>query len=236
MVLLAKHLGERRRRYSYRILFIPATIGSITWLSVNEARISAIKHGFAVAGVGDKGAFTYKRSRHENAEIDRVFSYVLANSKDGSKTIPFRPYGYDERQFCSPGFNLPVGCVMRTPFGEYPEYHTSADNLEFIRVNALEDSYHKCASALNILDSNGVYLNQNPKCEPQLGKRGLYQSVGGQSHAKFDEMAILWVLSLSDGSSSLLDIAERSGYSFETIKNAAQILLQSNLLKESSTV
>jgi aminopeptidase-like protein len=185
-----------------------------------------------IAGVGDKGGFTYKKSRRENAEIDRAFEYILRNSGDDSKVVDFYPYGYDERQFCSPGFNLPVGCVMRTPFGQYPEYHTSADNREFISMAALSDSLDKCATALGILDGNLLYANQNPKCEPQLGKRGLYQPVGGQTETRIKEMAILWVLNLSDGSHTLLDIAEQSGYSFESIKTAATLLAEHQLLKE----
>jgi aminopeptidase-like protein len=232
MVALAKHLKQKPRRYSYRFLFIPGTIGSITWLARNEAQVSAIKHGFVVAGVGDKGGFTYKRSRRGNAEIDKVFEHVLRIAGDSSKVVEFYPYGYDERQFCSPGFNLPIGCVMRTPFGQYPEYHTSADNWEFISMKALADSLNKCALALDVLESNRVYANQNPKCEPQLGKRGLYQSVGGQTQKQLNEMAILWVLSLADGNHSLLDIAERSGTAFDSIKVAATLLAEHQLLKE----
>ena len=232
MVSLAKHLQLKRRRYSYRLLFIPATIGAITWLALNEARVPFIRHGFAAAGVGDKGPLTYKKSRHDDAEIDRVFSHVLTRSGDQSTTIPFHPYGYDERQFCSPGFNLPVGCVMRTPFGQYPEYHTSADNLDFVSIQALEDSFRKCATVLEILDSNRVYVSLNPKCEPQLGKRGLYRAIGGQNQTKSNEMALLWVLNLSDGRHSLLDIAERSGADFDVLRDAAHALVQANLLEE----
>ena len=228
--MLGQHLQKQPREYSYRFLFIPGTIGSITWLALNESRIPHIKHGLVVAGVGDKGPFTYKRSRRGDAEIDRAFSYVLEKAGDGSRIIDFHPYGYDERQFCSPGFNLPVGCAMRTPFGEYPEYHTSADNLDFVHSEALVDSFDKCVAVLDVLENNRVYLNQNPYCEPQLGKRGLYQASGGRNHTQFDQMAVLWVLNLSDGSHSLLDIAERSGYDFEAIKNAAELLTRNDLL------
>src|SRR3989337_1357869 len=217
MVGLFEYLSQKTRRYSYRFLFIPGTIGSIAWLALNETRAASIRHGFVVAGVGDKGGFTYKKSRRGDTEIDRVFSYVLRNSADNSKIIDFHPYGYDERQFCSPGFNLSVGCVMRTPFGEYPEYHTSADNLDFISLEALSDSFEKCVSAVNILDKNGVYLNQNPKCEPQLGKRGVYGSMGGETDRRTDEMAMLWVLNMSDGHNTLLEIANRSGLDFAMV-------------------
>jgi aminopeptidase-like protein len=232
MVALATHMRSARRRYSYRFLFIPGTIGSITWLALHESQVSSIKHGIVISGVGDRGDFTYKKSRRGDAEIDRVFGYILRSAGVNSKIIDFHPYGYDERQFCSPGFNLAVGSVMRTPFGQYPEYHTSADNLEFISLKSLSDSFDKCVSALDIVDNNRLYLNQNPKCEPQLGKRGLYQSLGGQTQSRVNEMAALWVLNLSDGKHSLLDIAERSGYGFEAIKSAARSLVEHQLLKE----
>ena len=230
MVGLFKYLRRKNRRYSYRFLFIPGTIGSITWLALNEARVSSIKHGIVVAGVGDKGGFTYKRSRRGDAEIDRVFSYVLRNSSDDSNIIDFHPYGYDERQFCSPGFNLSVGCVMRTPFGQYPEYHTSADNIEFISRQALSDSFAKCVSALEILESNKAYVNQNPKCEPQLGKRGLYHAIGGGA-GQINQLALLWVLNLSDGQHTLLDIAGRSGLDFQSLRSAADALFAHDLLR-----
>jgi aminopeptidase-like protein len=228
---LAKHVGSLPRRYSYRFLFIPGTIGSITWLCLHEAQLTHIKHGFVVAGVGDRGNLTYKKSRRGDAEIDRVFSHVLKHSGDDYRIVDFSPYGYDERQFCSPAFNLPIGCVMRTPFGQYPEYHTSADNLSFVYPAALTDSLMKCIAALDILEHNKTYLNQNPKCEPRLGKRGLYRAIGGQTENAVDELAMLWVLNLSDGNYSLLDIAERSGYRFESIKQAAHIISQHDLLK-----
>jgi aminopeptidase-like protein len=230
MVELYRYLSQKTRRYSYRFLFIPGTIGSITWLALNEKRVSSVKHGFVIAGVGDRGKFTYKKSRRENAEVDKVFSSVVGRSNDGSRVIDFFPYGYDERQFCSPGFNLPVGCVMRTPFGQYPEYHSSADNLEFICLDAIVDSISKCVSALEILEFNRAYVNQFPKCEPQLGKRGLYQTLGGQTQNKLDQMALLWVLNLSDGSHSLLDIADKSGYDFDAIRRAADLLVEHQLL------
>jgi aminopeptidase-like protein len=230
-VALARHLGERPRRYSYRFLFIPGTIGSITWLSRNEAATSNIRHGLVLACVGDPGLLTYKRSRHGNAEIDRAVACVLRHSGHPHEILDFSPYGYDERQFCSPGFDLPIGCFTRTPHGRFAEYHTSADNLEFVRPDALADSFTTCLAILSMLEHNRTYVNLNPKCEPQLGKRGLYRVMGG-SDAGISEIAILWVLNLSDGNHSLLDIAERSGCTFERIKQAADALREHHLLKE----
>lgn len=229
---LAKTLRSISRKYSYRFLFTPGTIGSITWLSLNEDLVSNIRHGLVLACVGDPGKITYKKSRRGNADIDRAVIQVLKDVGEPYEALDFSPYGYDERQFCSPGFNLPMGCFMRTPHGQFPEYHTSADNLELVKPEYLNDSFVKCLSILDLLENNRMYLNQNPKCEPQLGKRGLYQTIGGGSEKRVKELAMLWVLNLSDGSSSLLDIAERSGIGFGIIKNSADALLQHKLLKE----
>ena len=230
-VELARHLGRtERRRYSYRFLFIPGTIGSITWLARNEEVVPRIRHGLVLTCVGDPGAITYKRSRRGNAEIDRAFTHVLEQSGESHKVIDFFPSGYDERQYCSPGFNLPVGCMMRSQHGQFPEYHTSADNLDFVGANALTDSLTKCCAVVDVIEHNRVYVNRNPKCEPQLGRRGLYQGLGADEARRQRELALLWVLNLSDGNYSLLDIAERAGISFSAIKEAAQALCASDLL------
>jgi aminopeptidase-like protein len=233
-VFIAKHLKAASLRYSYRFVFTPGTIGSIIWLSLNEAQTIRIKHGLVLACAGDSGKINYKKSRQANAEIDRAVMQALRDSSDAFALHEFSPYGYDERQFCSPGFNLPVGCFMRTPHGEFPEYHTSADNLELIQPEFLADSLTKCLSVLEILEGNRRYLNLNPKCEPQLGKRGLYGSIGGQSDGRLQELAMLWVLNLSDGAHDLLDISEKSKVRFDLIKNAADALLANNLLREAS--
>jgi aminopeptidase-like protein len=231
-VFLAKGLKELPLRYSYRFLFIPGTIGSITWLSLNEAQVSRIKHGLVLTCVGDPGKITYKKSRRGDTEIDRTITQVLRDAGDPFEIREFSPYGYDERQFCSPGFNLPVGCFMRSSHGEFPEYHTSADDLSFVRPECLADSFFKCWTALRNLEQNRIYLNRSPKCEPQLGKRGLYGQIGGQADAKLRELAMLWVLNLADGNHSLLDVAERSGLEFKIIRNAAEALVQHDLLAE----
>jgi aminopeptidase-like protein len=230
-VWAAKELTTTSRRYSYRFLFAPATIGPVTWLAANEHQTERIKHGLILACIGDPGKTTYKKSRRGDAEVDRTVAHVLKHSGQDYEITEFSPWGYDERQYCSPGFNLPIGCLMRTPNGCFPEYHSSADNLEFVRPESLEDSFNKCMSIINVLENNRAYLNQNPKCEPQLGKRGLYRKMGGQAQAEDSELAMLWVLNLSDGDQSLLDIAERSGLRFSTILQAAHLLLQHHLLE-----
>jgi aminopeptidase-like protein len=229
---LAKYVSAQAHRYSYRLLFIPGTIGSITWLCLNKAQVARIKHGLVLTCVGDSGRSTYKRSRRGNAEIDRAMAHVLKHSGQDYELIDFFPYGYDERQYCSPGFNLPVGCFMRTPHGRFPEYHTSADNLDLVQPAWLLDSLSKCAAAMFILEHTRTFVNQNPTCEPQLGKRGLYRAIGGQANGRVSELALLWVLNLSDGEHTLLDIADRSGLAFVTIKDAADLLLEHGLLQE----
>jgi len=225
-VELARHLSSVPRRYSYRFLFIPGTIGAIGWLCLNESSVPRIKGGLVITGVGDRGAVTYKRSRRGNTGIDRAAALVLQQSGQPYRLLDFHPYGYDERQFCSPGFNLPVGRFSRTPYGEYPEYHTSADDLGFVGPDALGDSFAKIRRILDVMEHDRTYVNQSPKGEPQLGKRGLYSSPGPR------ELALLWVLNLSDGGNRLLDIAERSGVDFSDIKEAADVLLRAGLLAE----
>jgi len=185
-----------------------------------------------VACVGDSGHATYKKSRQGDAEIDIAVAHILRHSGQDYEIIDFFPYGYDERQFCSPGFNLPVGSLTRTPHGRYPEYHTSADNLDFVRPEYLADSFSKYLAVLDVLEHNKKYLNQNPKCEPQLGKRGLYRAIGGQTDSRSDQLAMLWILNLSDGDYTLLDIAERAGLEFDSVKRIVDVLLQHDLLKE----
>ena len=230
---LAKFLGMQMRRYSYRFVFLPGTIGPITWLCLNEAQVEKIKHGLVLALLGDPGSTTYKKSRQGDAEIDRTVTHVLQHSGSSYTIIDFSPYGYDERQYCSPGFNLPVGNLMRTPNGCFPEYHTSADNLDFVTPTSLMDSWEKCRAVMETLEGNRIYINQNPKCEPQLGRRGLYRAISGQAERGQHEMAIFWVLNLSDGKHSLLDIAEQAAMPFPIIKKAAEALRAHRLLKES---
>jgi aminopeptidase-like protein len=231
-VQLAQELTERAKelRYSYRFLFIPGTIGSITWLARNRDAVGRIRHGLVLSCLGDPGPMTYKRSRRGNALIDRAVAHVLGASGDAHEISDFVPYGYDERQYCSPGFNLPVGCLTRTPDGRYPEYHTSADDLSLVRPESLAHSLATCSQVLDILENEATYVNLSPCGEPQLGRRGLYRKSGGESLPEY-EMALLWVLNFSDGTHSLLDIAERSRLRFAHVSRAADDLLASGLLR-----
>jgi aminopeptidase-like protein len=226
---LAELLSGRELRYSYRFLFIPGTIGAITWLARNRENVARMRHGLVLTGIGDQSGFHYKKSRRGNAEIDHTVAHVLQHRGESYEILEFSPYGYDERQYCSPGFNLPVGCLMRSVWGTFPEYHTSADNLDFIKPQQLAQSLRVCTAVADVLENNRRYCNLSPYCEPQLGKRNLYRSTGGEAIG-LEINARLWVLNLSDGEHSLLDIAQRSGLPFSAISDAAGVLRDSGLL------
>jgi aminopeptidase-like protein len=229
---LAKHLKGRALRYSYRFLFAPGTIGAISWLALNEQRAGRIKHGLTAACVGDAGHPTYKKTRRGNAEIDQAVLHVLKRSGRQFEVFDFTPYDYDERQYNSPGFNLPVGNLTRTSHDRYVENHTSADNLDFVRPEYLADSLAHYVGVVNVLERNRTYVNLKPKCEPQLGKRGLYGAFGGKKDANRYEVAMFWVLNFSDGQHTLLDIADRSGFDFDVIAQTAATLAEHGLLEE----
>jgi aminopeptidase-like protein len=225
---LAAWVASAPRRFTYRFVFAPGTIGSLTWLKRNETRLGRVRHGLVLGLLGDPGPLTYKRSRDEQREIDEVAAYALG--EEGT-VLPFSPYGYDERQFCSPGFDLPVGRLTRSVNGGYPEYHTSADDLSFITPAALAQSLDACRDIIEVLEANRCYVNRSPKGEPRLGKRGLYGAVGGSEPAE-REHAMLWLLNQADGRHSLVQIARRSGLPFATLREAAAALCEARLLEE----
>jgi aminopeptidase-like protein len=230
--MLARHVASQPRRYTYRFLFIPGTIGSIAWLARNVESAGRIKHGLVLSCLGDPGHLTYKRSRQGQATIDRAAAHVLAHSGAPFDIEDFVPYGNDERQFCSPAFDLAVGCLSRTPPERYTAYHTSADDLSLVRPEHLADSFETCRRILDVLERDRTYVNLQPWCEPQLGRRGLYRAAGGQDRLPGRELALLWVLNQSDGRHSLLDIADRAGMDFAGIQRAAAELLGAGLLAE----
>jgi aminopeptidase-like protein len=239
LTLLADRLKTRQTRYGYRFLFAPGTIGAITWLARNEERAHRIKHGLVMSCVGDGGGPIYKRSRRGDALIDRTMAHVLRhatprNAASQSGVIDFFPYGYDERQYCSPGFNLAVGLFQRSQFATFPEYHTCADNMDFIKPEHLAASYAMISAAIDIIERNRRCINLSPKCEPQLGRRGLYGSIGNDKGNQARAMALLWVLNLSDGEHDLLGIAERADMPFSVIEDAAARLTHAELLKDAS--
>ncbi len=227
---LARWISEHPRRYSYRFVFAPATIGAIMWLALNRENVGRIAHGLILSCVGDGGAFNYKQPRRGGADIDRAVAVAMRDAKVEHAIKPFSPWGYDERQYGSPGFDLPVGCFMRTPNGCYPEYHTSADNLDLVRPEHLEKSLAILKDVVGILEADRRYVNQSPHGEPQLGRRGLYTAMGGYANAAEGQLAMLWMLNQSDGSMSMLAIAEKSGLPFAALSAAAGALERAGLL------
>jgi aminopeptidase-like protein len=226
----ARALLSQTPRFTHRIIFIPTIIGSIVWLARNESSVKRIGNGLVLACVGDGGRFHYKRSRRGDAAVDRAAAHVLSMDPSGGEVEGFVPYGYDERNYCSPGFDLPVGALSRTPHGRFAQYHTSADDLDFVRPEHLAGSLDACLTILDVIENDGVYLNTSPKGEPQLGKRGLYNHTGGLTRDQTSEFALFWVLNFSDGRHSLLDIAERARLPFSIVAGAARRLSDAGLL------
>ena len=228
--MLARELLGRRQRQTYRFLFAPGTIGPLAWLHQNRDGLHRIEHGLTLSCIGDAGDFTYKRSRRGDAEVDRAMEAVLRDAGAAHRIVPWEPWGGDERQLCSPGFDLPVGCLMRTPHGEFAGYHTSADGLERIRPESLAEAVDVCLELVEVLETNRRFTNLSPYGEPQLGRRGLYRAAGGAVATPDDERALLWVLNQSDGSASLLDVARASGLRYPVVRRAAERLEDAGLL------
>ena len=227
---VAAWLARAPRRLTYRVLFLPGTMGSITWLERHRAAMPPIRHGITVAGIGDAGDHAWKRTEGEDAPVDRAVELALRDAGRPFTTRPFSPWGYDERQFSSPGFRLPVGLLSRTPHGTYPEYHTSADDLAFIDPGRLAESSALLRSIIGILEADRVVESLAPYGEPQLGRRGLYAPMGGATGRALDQLAILWVLNQADGTRRLVDVALRSGLPFAAIAEAADALGAAGLL------
>lgn len=230
---LAQWLAARpKRRYTYRFVFVPVTIGAIAWLHAHQhTAVPRIRHGLVLSLLGGPGNFTYKSSRQGHTTTDRAVAVALRDADLGPfGQRRFSPYGYDERQYCSPGFNLPVGCLTRTPFGEFPEYHTSADNPDFVKPRQLRESWRVLRRVCQVLEHDYAYQNLSPYGEPQLGKRGLYKHLGGGLDGQQWQMALLWVLNQSDGQHTLLDVAEQSGIGFRLLHKAARALRRVGLL------
>ena len=252
LTFLAKYISKKKLKYSYRFLFIPETIGAITWLSVNEKKVNKIKGGLVATCLGDQGNITYKKTRDGHSIIDKIVEKVLKESGEKYEIIDFFPAGSDERQFSSPGFNLPIGSMTRTIYGKFPQYHTSADNLDFVQPRYFQSTFEKYVLVISKLEDcfvstsiskesiqkdsnekNGLmFKNIYPKCEPNLGKRGLYDMIGAKKDGLDNKMPIFWVLNFSDGENSLLDISQRSKIKLEDLKLAAERLVKVGLIQQ----
>jgi aminopeptidase-like protein len=228
---LARYLRGRTTRYTYRIVLTPATIGSIAWMAGRREQLGAIKHGLVLAMLGDAGPLHYHCSREPGHAVNRAAAVVLARHHPDATVVPFSPWGFDERQFNSPGIRLPVGRLNRALTGQYPQEHTSADAMDMMSAEALADAWRTSIRILEVLEHDACYRNLAPYGEPQLGRRGLYRKTGGHYDGVPDrQMALLWLLNQSDGVTSLVDIAEASGLEFGLIAQCAIDLRAAGLL------
>ena len=253
---IAEILSKIDTFFSYRFLFIPETIGAIAWIAKNEKKLSKIKNCLVITCAGDNGKFTYKKTKSGNETIDEIFKKVFKNSKKKTKIKKFFPYGSDERQFSSPGINIPTGVFMRTPYYEFKQYHTADDGLDFVKNSSLNDSLSMIFKVIFEFESrkkikektsirkksktNDIFINLKPKCEPQLGKRKIYRDIskrrltGEKNSQDLSEIAIFWILNFSDGNYSLEDISKKSGLSIKLLKKTSKILVEKKLLKKLS--
>jgi aminopeptidase-like protein len=229
---LAKYLLNRneKARYTYRIIFIPETIGSISYLSLHKDHLKKnVVGGYVVTCIGDPGPFSYLQTRQENTLIDRVTIHALKNSDKEYKIYNFLERGSDERQYNSPGIDLPIGSLMRTKYGRYSEYHTSADNLDFITPKALFESLEMYKLCINILEKNYKYITTIP-CEPQLGKRGLYPTLSTKTSGK-SVRNMMNLLAYCDGKNDLLWIAEKIDRPIWSLFLIVEQLMNNKLIK-----
>lgn len=220
------------RRYTYRFAIVPETIGSICFLKLRGDHLkSNLIAGYQITCIGDPGKFTYKCSRNEGTLTDRVAKTVLQNYGDFNLRRFNPAIGSDERQYCSPGFDLPVGSLMRTMYTEFQEYHTSKDNKDFISFPAMSESVDAYFDIVGLIEANYILKNTVMNGEPQLGKRGFFRTLGSQIHSPEIDMAMWWILNLADGDNDLIKISERSKINWKTIVLIAKKLLDGGLLE-----
>lgn len=222
----------KRRRYSYRFVFAPETIGVIAFLAKEGERLKRqLRAGYVLTCCGDQGPFTYKLSKNPNNENDLIARHILKHNAPTHRIIDFSVGGSDERQYCSPGFNLPVGSLMRTPYQQYKEYHTSLDNKSFISFQAMEETVMQYFRIMKALELNKCYVNTIAFCEPQLGKRGLYPSSIDPLFNRTQLHRLLHFLSFADGRTSLLEIAEKRNECILDYESVIQSCREAGLLE-----
>ena len=232
---LARELLQRKNKYSYRVIFVPETIGAIAYCAENEAAMKAIDAGFVITCVAGKGPWGYKATFDEKHRVNRVVEETFAAFGLPVLRYPFDPHGSDERQYASPGFRINTASICKDKYYEYQEYHCSLDTLEFAGAEALSRSLTLYLAALERLEAEEFYRRSDPHCEVMLSPRGLYPGQGGgmmpgdNSGQRLD--AILWLLMLMDGRISLGDAATRTGLPLDFLRETAHILVGQGLLE-----
>jgi aminopeptidase-like protein len=228
---LAKYIQENSdRNYTYRIVFIPETIGSITYLSKNSEQLKKnVIAGFNVSCIGDDRCYSYLPSRDGNTLSDRVAIAALNRIDNNFKRYTWLDRGSDERQYCAPGIDLPIATIMRSKYGKYPEYHTSLDDLvNVVTPSGLEGGFNALRGALDIIESN-LYPKVEVLCEPQLGKRGLYPTLSTKESGK-QVRAMMNLITYSDGSKSLFEISELIGEDYFLLLEIVKKLVDAKVM------
>ena len=222
----------KNRRYTYRFVIAPETIGTICFLHQNrDELIEKVKAGFVFTCCGDGGPITYKSTREPDTLTNKITKHILSHSGEVFKQWPYDPIGSDERQYGSPGFNLPVGVLMRTPYGEYPEYHTSLDNKDLMDFQKLSSFVMMSVNIVKAMELNKNYENQIRYCEPFLGKRDLYEDLSTKRTHSDTIKLRMRLLNYFDGTRELVDICDKYGYSILEVENEIRMLLQHGLIK-----
>lgn len=228
---LAEELLGRAHRYSYRFLFAPGTIGALAWLAQRGAQLATLRWGLTLACLGDGAPLCYKRSFHGRSYLDRLVARIVARHDASARLIDFDPFGYDERQYNSPGFRLAVGALTRSRHAEYPQYHSSADDRAFVQPQQLVGALDFCRTLIDELEQRPPLRTRVGQGEPQLGRRGLLSTVGGNAALADETAAQLWVLALADGEHGVDDVAQRSGLGIPQIEAAVAALRHAGLLE-----
>ena len=232
--LLYNWLLERKDKlkYSYRFLYLPETIGSITYLSLfGENLKKNVVAGYVINCIGDRGKFTYKKSRQGNSLADKAALNILNNLNEDFNLYEWFPAGSDERQYCSLGFNLPIGSLMRSMYGTYKEYHTSLDNLDFIPLEELYKSFEIYKKILMNIEINEKLEAVHKNCEPKLDKRGLYPTLGSQKETTDSIKKRMYLWAFSDGYNDLIDIANKLKCNAYEMKNEKDELIDKKLIR-----
>lgn len=219
-------------RYTYCFLLMPETIGSIWYISHHFEHLQKyVKGGMILTCIGDAAPYSLKKSRRGDSLLEAATEYIAKSRYPNTCVIDFFPLGSDERQYCSPGVNLPFCSLMHSVYGTFKEYHTSLDNKSYISFEVIQQSTEDLYDVIRILENDGRYFNQMPMCEPQLGKRGLYPTISAPNARSKVTDAMMWILNYSDGKHTLFDILKKAQLPIGSFLEAKDVLIKNGILK-----